>query len=164
VRVKVVFGREEVGDKLAPMLERIDTVLNGEWLLGETLESGCLVVEEIDVMTLEFKAIFVMPLNGKLVRGNVTFGGLLVGDAPGLRFELIDTMPDGACLLKECTETGELKVERTAMVRLNGTRLALGAPVPVPGGGIGERKALPEALGNRPGLVCREVLVRSDPL
>lgn len=122
------------------------------------------MVEKIDVMTLEFKVVSAMPLDGKLLRGKVIFGGLLVGDAPGLMIELIDTTPDSACLLNGCTETRELKVERTAIVRWNGTRLALRAPVPVAGGDIGESKVLPKALENRLGLLYREVPIRSDPL
>lgn len=77
-----------------------------------------------------------------------TLEGIILEDAPVLRFELTDSMPEGACLLEGCAETGELKLERTAMVRLDNTRLTLGAPMFMLGGGIGGRDALLEALRN----------------
>lgn len=144
MRVKVVFERAGVEDKLALTLERVEPELGGEWLLFRDSGSVGLEVVEID----GFKTGLVMLLDGRLGRGKVALKGINVGDALVLIFELTGTMLESVCLLKGCTETGELKVESPALVRLDGTRLAYGAPVPVPGGSIGGRDALPEALGN----------------
>lgn len=146
MRVRVVFRRKEVEDKLIPMPEPIDTVLGGEWLLGKNPENRGLIVKGIDLTIHEFKVGFVMPREGKLVRGKVISAWITLEDAPVLRFELTDSMPEGACLLERCIETGEWKVERTAMVRLYNTRLALGATMLMLAGGIGGRDALPETL------------------